>query len=115
MCSKSDSLPSRKTRGFTLLELLVVIAIIGILAGLLLPVLSHVRTLARTAEATSNIHQIHLGLVSYEHDHRRFPSLNETDPDDSSIKLYWNQLIMDQKERIRNSVDMRELRIRNRE
>lgn len=43
---------------FTLIELLTVIAIIGVLAGILLPVVGRVRDSARAAQCTSNMRQI---------------------------------------------------------
>ncbi len=62
-------------KGFTLIELLVVIAIIGILAGILLPVLSRARESARKTQCMSNIKKIGMGLIMYANENSEtFPS-----------------------------------------
>ncbi len=50
--------------------MLTVIAIIGILAGILIPVLSSVRNKARAAEGLSQMRQLALAVISYTADQR---------------------------------------------
>ncbi|MDD7986600.1 type II secretion system protein [Lentisphaera marina] len=66
---------------FTLIEVLVVVAIIGILASMLLPVLSKGRAKARQAVCTSNLKQMYYATYSYTTDNdgaypaTRFPNV----------------------------------------
>ena len=64
-------LPSRAA--FTLVELLVVIAIIGILAAMLLPVLTKVKDSANKTKAKTEIADIVNAINSYDTDYGRFP------------------------------------------
>ncbi len=61
--------PNQKT-GFTLIELLTVIAIIGILAAILIPVVSSVRETARSSVCQSNLRQWHTALLLFAEDHQ---------------------------------------------
>ena len=56
-------------RAFTLIELMIVIAIIGVLAGVLYPVMAGARKRSRTSVCVSNIHQCGVALKLYMDDY----------------------------------------------
>ena len=61
---------------FTLIELLIVIGVIGILAALVLPVISKAKEHGRSTACLSNLHQLGIALQLYVQDHdNRLPNM----------------------------------------
>ncbi len=54
--------------GFTLIELLVVVSIITVLMALILPAVYRMREVARSAQCTSNLRQLHTAAITYSTD-----------------------------------------------
>jgi general secretion pathway protein G len=59
-----------RSPAFTLIELLTVVAIIGVLAGILIPVLGKVRSTARNATCIANLRQLGQGFQLYINDNK---------------------------------------------
>ena len=64
---------SAERNGFTLIELLTVIAIIGILAGILIPVVGKVRDSARQSQNISNLREIGTSLLLIAEERGSYP------------------------------------------
>lgn len=84
----------KKNSAFTLTELLAVIALIGILAGILIPVVGAARAKARAVECLSNLRQIGQAMILYSNEHKkRFPyAMGYPLPDGSSAPVWANSL-----------------------
>lgn len=81
----------KSVRAFTLVELLVVIAIIGILAALLLPVLSRAKERARRVQCLNHMGQIGLAMHLYASENRdRLPDCTTNNPAFSGSHWPWD-------------------------
>ena len=75
--------------GFTLVELLTVIAIIGILAVLIVPVVTRGRDLAQRAKASNNVRQIVLSYLTFSTEGSRARSMPTAGRDAVSNIYEW--------------------------
>ena len=87
----------RRTAGFTLVELLVVIAIVGILLALLIPAVQAAREASRRTACQNNLHQLGIGLTSYESAKGRWPAGKKwsgppTRP--TSFEMAWSSFLL---------------------
>ncbi len=79
MLNRKSKIVNLKSKdGFTLLELLVVIAIIMFLAGIIIPIVSSIRTHAKKGVTSAQISQLELALKQFESDFGVFPPDNYT-------------------------------------
>jgi prepilin-type processing-associated H-X9-DG protein len=89
--------PARDARrcGKSLLELLVVIAIIGILFGLVLSAVQHVRAAAARSSCQNKMRQLGLALQMYHGSHYQFPpGVTGDDGANSLAYLSWNARLL---------------------
>lgn len=73
--------------GFTLIEMLVVVAIIAILAGILLPVLTQVRSYTKRTKAKEVVYQTKTAFKQYLVDYRKFPAVDIKQTDSTALDI----------------------------
>lgn len=82
--------PTLSRAAFTLVELLASIAIIGILAAILVPVVSGMRAQANSTKCLSNLRQIGVSLNLYASQNRGLlPASTQPDPLGSGTVSWW--------------------------
>ncbi len=84
---------SPQIRAFTLIELLTVIAIIGILAAILIPVVSSVRESARAASCASNLRQIGSAIFLYATENNGHVLAARTEDENGVLIGVWSRTL----------------------
>ena len=69
-----------RRKGFSIIELIVVIAVIGILATIIIILVSSARTRGRDARRERDAHEIRTALGLYASDHDDYPTSNNPYP-----------------------------------
>ena len=84
----------RTVKGFTLIELLTVIAIIGILVGILIPVVGKVRESSYSVRCSANLRSIFGWLTIYANEHKGvYPPANGPSQNyGGTDQPYWTEL-----------------------
>jgi prepilin-type processing-associated H-X9-DG protein/prepilin-type N-terminal cleavage/methylation domain-containing protein len=79
---------------FTLVELLTVIAIVGILTGIIIPVIGSVKSAAKISKCAANLRQIAAGCLLYSSEHKNLliPIAGGTKPNGADAQT-WRLLI----------------------
>jgi type II secretory pathway pseudopilin PulG len=80
------SAPNRSSGAFTLLELVVVFVIIGILAVLMIPVLSGMRARAQRVQCTANLRSLYVAANLYVQQNGNWPQIHDTDDSEAADK-----------------------------
>jgi prepilin-type processing-associated H-X9-DG protein len=84
---------TKRGHGFSLVETLVVIGVLGVLIGLLVPAVQHVRASASRAACQNNLKQIGVALQNYESAHGRLPPQPYPKPPSGQLSNNPNQLL----------------------
>ena len=83
---------SCRRSGFTLIELIAVIAVLSLLSGLVFVGVNRALLSARKASLTSNLRQVHAGLMTYAFDNNNtFPKTSKNGLPD--VSLSWQQVV----------------------
>src|SRR5262245_8704026 len=96
-CNRLKAVSKGERRAFTLVELLVVIAIVGVLLAILIPAVQAAREASRRTACQNNLHQVAVGLTSYESAKGRWPagkkwSGSPTHP--ASFEMAWSSFLL---------------------
>jgi len=88
---KTSGRESRRGRAFTLLEVAITLVVIGILATMLLPVYSQMRTRAQKVQCTANLHSLYVAADLYLQRNGSWPQIvrGSSDTSDADFANAW--------------------------